>query len=105
MTEFENAVKLAADYGLGVVLSIFMAFALIVLGKKLIAGYQSHATQLVSIIKEKEEGLIDHVSELSVGISGLAARIQQMSEQIDYMHGRMNIIKDSQDEILDSFDR
>lgn len=104
MADFESAVRMASDYGLGVVLSIFMAFAFIVLGKKLISGHQRHEGQLVSIIREKEDGIVDHVSALSSGVAGLSSRIQHMSEQIDYMQDKVNTIKESQEDLKDLFD-
>jgi len=104
MAEFENAVRLASDYGLGIVLSVFLAFSFVVLGKKLISGNQRHEDHLVEIIREKEDGLVDHVSNLTMRVQGLASRSQQMSEQIDHMQGKINEIKESQDDIRDMFE-
>jgi len=103
MTEFESAVRLASDYGLGIVLSVFMAFSFIVLGKKLISGHQDHEKQLVSIIREKEDGVVDHLSNLTQRVEGLSSRAQHLSEQIDYMQDRVNLIRESQDDLRDLF--
>ena len=104
MSEVETFIRLAADYGLGIVLSMFMAFSFIVLGKKLIAGHQRHEEQLVSIIREREEGIVDNMSDMTKAFRNLQSRIQQMSEQLDYMQEKINIIERSQEDIARFFE-
>lgn len=104
MNELETALRIATEYGLGIVLSVFMAFSFIVLGKKLITGHQHHEEQLVSIIKEREEGIVDNMSDMTKAFRGLSTRIQQMSEQIDYLQEKLNNIERSQDDISRFFE-
>ena len=104
MDQFETILTLSVEHGLGIVLSVFMAFSFMVLGKRLIAGHQKHIDDLTSIIREREEGLVDHVSDLSSSVRELSARTQFLTEKVDKSDDKLSKIEAFQSELSDFLD-
>jgi hypothetical protein len=99
MDQFRVLLELAVEHGLGIFLSVFMAFSFIVLGKRIITGHETHARDLIDIIKEREEGVVDNLSDVNSMITVQAAALQDANRRLQDLSDKIDKLSDKQDKI------
>ena len=104
MDQFATMLELAVEYGLGVFLSVFMALSFIVLGKRIIKGHESHSKDLVDIIKEREEGVVDNLSDVNSMITVQAAALQEANKRLQDLSDKIDELSNKQDTLNNFFE-
>lgn len=104
MDQFKILLELAVEHGLGIFLSVFMAFSFIVLGKRIITGHESHAKDLIDIIKEREEGIVDNLSDVNSMIAVQAAALQDANRRLQELSDSIDRLSEKQDRINNFLD-
>jgi hypothetical protein len=99
MDQLKELLILANDFGLGLFLSVFIAFSFFVLGRKLIQGHESHKRDLVDIIKEREEGVIDNLSDVNSMLIVQAAALQDANNRLQDLSDRIDTLSEKQDRL------
>jgi len=75
--------QLAVRDGLGIILAVFIAVAFFYIVKRMLASHQTYVEALMGIIREREEGLVDHIGALSQSVGRMGSSLDKLTSTVE----------------------